>query len=166
MNKKILYLSIAAVIIVVALICAYLWHAAPPEAAPAASIFPSPAVSTSPSTTATTIPSISPKTARPQTTPKPSTLKAAETYQGALKTYGGFRFQFTSCHAIPGSMVLKQGQKFMLDNRDEKAHTIAVGSQKYPVAPYNFAIATAPKTLGEVRITCDNGGSASISVSQ
>lgn len=55
----------------------------------------------------------------------------------------------------------------MLDNRDNATRKIAVqGGQTFQVKAYDFAIATAPSTLGTHYITCDGGGAASIVVQQ
>lgn len=55
----------------------------------------------------------------------------------------------------------------MLDNRDVEARKIAVqGGQTFQVKAYDFAIATAPSTVGTHFITCDGGGAASIMVQQ
>lgn len=99
-------------------------------------------------------------------TPKPSTLQAAETYQDALAVYGasGYRFQFSSCNASPGSLTMKIGQKFMLDNRDATPRTVKAGSQQYNLGAYGFVIASAPAITGTHYITCDGGGTATILV--
>ncbi len=92
---------------------------------------------------------------------------AAQSYLEAVATYksSGYYFQFVSCQALPGTLTLKAGKKFMLDNRDNTTRTIAVqGGQSFQIGPYGFAVATAPSTAGTHYITCDGGGSASISV--
>ena len=112
-----------------------------PKSAPAASKKPSPAVS----------------------------LPATKAYLDAIKVYKnvGYYFQFVDCHGAPGTLTLKKGTKFMLDNRDESAHKIAItGGQSFNIKAYGFAIATAPSTLGTHYITCDGGGAASILVQQ
>jgi hypothetical protein len=66
---------------------------------------------------------------------------------------------------MPGSMTMKTGTKFMLDNRDSVARTIAIeGGQSYSLSAYGFKIATAPSKEGTYYITCDKGGAASITV--
>ncbi len=53
----------------------------------------------------------------------------------------------------------------MLDNRDNVSRKIAVqGGQTFQVKAYDFAIATAPSTIGTHYITCDGGWAAVISV--
>ena len=94
-------------------------------------------------------------------------LSATQRYLDAIRIYKnvGYYFQFVSCHGSPGSLTLKAGKKFMLDNRDNVTHKIAVqGGQTFQVGAYNFAIATAPSTIGTHYITCDGGGAASIIV--
>lgn len=88
-------------------------------------------------------------------------------YNQALAIYGknGYRFQFDQCHGIPGSLSIKKGAKFMIDNRENKAHTIVIKSQTFKLPVYGFAIVTA-KDLGTYNITCDGGGAASLNVEQ
>ena len=87
------------------------------------------------------------------------------TFEQALEIYSanGYRFEFASCHGRPGSLSMKVGTKFMLDNRDPLAHTFVAGSSTYHIGPYGFAIATA-KDLGTYNITCDGGGAAQVVV--
>ncbi len=75
----------------------------------------------------------------------------------------GYRFQFSGCHGTPGSLVVKVGKYFLLDNRDAKAHTIAVAGQSYSVGAYGAAVAAVWKA-GTYNITCDGGGAASLTV--
>ncbi|OGL66440.1 hypothetical protein A2856_01985 [Candidatus Uhrbacteria bacterium RIFCSPHIGHO2_01_FULL_63_20] len=96
-------------------------------------------------------------------TPKPPAAPKPLTYQGALELYGDRRIQFVSCHGTPGSMVLGKGAKFMLDNRDKKAHTVKVGTTAYKLGALNFAIATA-REVGTFNVTCDGAGAATIQV--
>ena len=120
------------------------------------------ATTTSSSTEKLTLP---PKTGSVK--PVASPLSATQKYLDALKIYksSGYYFQFVSCHGLPGSQTLKKGKKFMLDNRDNVSRKIAiVGGQSFKIAPYNYAIATAPSTVGVHYITCDGGGAASIKV--
>ena len=89
------------------------------------------------------------------TAPKP----ASKTVQ-QLKD-SGFRFQFSGCHGTPGSLVVKRGYSFLLDNRDAEAHTIAFVGQSYRIGPYGTAVAVVWK-IGEHQITCDGGGAAKV----
>ncbi|MDO8557854.1 MAG: hypothetical protein Q7S09_01525 [bacterium] len=136
------------------------------EASPdSLSVSPTPATSVSPALNPSAKPS---STAKPKTSaiPNPSVPAAIETYQDALGVYSasGFRFQFSNCQASPGSLVMKVGAKFMLDNRDVVARTIGVSSKIYNIGAYGFAIATAPVQTGTHYITCNGGGTATISV--
>jgi hypothetical protein len=87
-------------------------------------------------------------------------------YTAALKTYQN-RIQFAQCHGLVsggiGTLVIKEGVKFMLDNRDPKAHTIAFGGQSYRIGAYNFSIVSATK-IGIYPVTCDGGGAATLNV--
>ncbi len=117
--------------------------------------------------TSSTAPSPNKNTNSAKTAPLP--LSATQRYLDAIKIYktSGYYFQFVSCHGMPGSLTLKKGKKFMLDNRDAVSHKIAiVGGQSFAIGGYNFAIATAPYTAGTHYITCDGGGAASILVQQ
>lgn len=132
----------------------------------------SPSATSTPSLAPTSTGSLAPKSAVKKytaaaATPKPSSLQAVETYQDALTIYGasGYRFQFAAnCQASPGILTIKAGQKFMLDNRDGTAHAFTVGSQKYAIGAYGFAIASAPGTAGNASITCDGNTRATIVV--
>lgn len=124
-------------------------------------------------TAATTTPSSTQQTqTKPKTTAtyqKPSSstsLSATQRYIDALKIYktSGYYFQFLKCHGQPGSLTIKKGKKFMLDNRDSVSHKIAFTGQSYRIGGYGFAIATAPLKPGTYFITCDGGGAASILV--
>lgn len=87
------------------------------------------------------------------------------TFDEAYQTYAasGFRFEFASCRGRPGSISMKKGTKFMLDNRDNAAHKFVVGSKTYNIGAYGFAIATA-SDVGTYNITCDGGGAAQLVV--
>lgn len=84
-------------------------------------------------------------------------------YTKAISIYrtSGAYYAFVACHGTPGTMTMKQGTKFMLDNRDAVSRTIAIGWNTYKLAPYSFAIATAP-AAGSYFVTCDKGGAAQL----
>lgn len=89
------------------------------------------------------------------------------TYAEALNIYkgSGYFFQFVNCHGSPGSLTMKVGTKFMIDNRDSVARTIVIqGATSYKVPAYNFTIAIAPQNPGLYYITCNGGGAARITV--
>ena len=75
----------------------------------------------------------------------------------------GYRFQFSHCTGTPGSLVVKAGKYFLLDNRDAQSHTFAVAGQSYSVGGYGAAVAAVWK-IGTFQITCDGGGAASLTV--
>jgi hypothetical protein len=94
-------------------------------------------------------------------------LSVTQKYLDALKVYknAGYYFQFLNCHASPGTLTMKAGRKFMLDNKDNVTRSIKiVGGQSFRITAYNYAIATAPYKEGVYYITCDGGGSAQIKV--
>ena len=75
----------------------------------------------------------------------------------------GYRIQFADCHGSPGSLTVKRGKYFLLDNRDETAATIGVAGQSYKIGPYGVAVAAVWK-VGEHNITCNGGGAAKLIV--
>jgi len=75
----------------------------------------------------------------------------------------GYRFQFADCHGNPGTLTVKRGKYFLLDNRDESAVTIAVAGQTYKIGAYSAAVAAVWK-VGTHQITCNGGGAASLTV--
>ena len=100
-----------------------------------------------------------------------STKTQGQLYTDAVNTYQ-YRIQFTSCHgsvsgsagvANGGTLVIKKGVKFMIDNRDPLAHTFAFNGQSYRVGAYSFAIVSAIRT-GIYPLTCDGGGGAYLNV--
>ncbi len=90
---------------------------------------------------------------------------ASTDYEKALNDYRsrGAYFQFVNCAGNPGSLTLKRGTVFMLDNRDSKAHKIKVGTVTYTVGGYGYKLVN-PQTLGLNHITCDGGGAAAVNV--
>ncbi len=119
-----------------------------------------PSASSTPSSTATIKKPVTVKN-----TPTP--LSATQKYLDAIRVYKnpGYYFQFVDCHGLPGTLTMKKGKKFMLDNRDNKTRRIAIsGGQSFKIGAYGFAIATAPTKAGTHYITCDGGGAATILV--
>lgn len=112
--------------------------------------------------------STTPETTAPASSDTTSPAVDKDTaYEAALKAYQ-YRIQFKDCHgtisiANKGSLSLKQGSKLMLDNRDKVAHTIAFKGVSVKIAAENFAITTV-NTLGTYPVTCDGGGSFSLTV--
>jgi len=140
---------------------------------------PAPVTTTTPQNNAVTVPVTVPVTTSPTTTKAaPKVIKkttspttnisspAAElSYNEAVAKYGGsgYRMQFIGCSAVPGSMTVKKGVKFMLDNRNDKPHTIGVGTASYKLAAYGW-VAVSISAEGKINITCDGGGSGFINV--
>lgn len=104
-------------------------------------------------------------TTTPTSTPGATGSAANLSYNQALKIYGanGYRIQFSECHGNPGHLSIREGVKFMLDNRDNKAHTIKVKSRSFKLPAYGFAVISATET-GTYNITCDGGGAAELNV--
>ena len=97
------------------------------------------------------------------TTKKGITAVETEDYGTAKGIYGesGYRFQFVDCSGKPGYLTMKLGVKFMIDNRDNKSHQIAIGTKTYKLEAYDFAIVSIQK-VGDFNITCDGGGAARV----
>ncbi len=89
-------------------------------------------------------------------------------YSNALDIYrkSGYYFQFAGCHGTPGSITMKRGVKFMIDNRDNVGHVFKFGQNTYVLGAYGFGIIATPNTLGKNLITCDGGGAATIVVAK
>lgn len=98
-------------------------------------------------------------------TPTGTAVVASRGYLSALDTYSksGLRFQFANCSGYPGTFTIKRGIKFMIDNRDNEAHIIGIGANKYRLGEYGYAIVQVQKA-GDYNITCDGGGSARVVV--
>lgn len=86
-------------------------------------------------------------------------------YTAVLAIYqkNGYRVQFSQCHGIPGKLTVTQGQKYMLDNRDDQKHTVKVGPYTYSLPAYGWQVITA-ENLGLNNVTCDGGGAAQINI--
>ncbi|MDP2933269.1 MAG: hypothetical protein Q8N81_04010 [bacterium] len=87
------------------------------------------------------------------------------TFEQAMNLFGlfGYRYQFVSCRGMPGNFIMKQGVKYMLDNRDPITHNFQVASDNFLIPGYDFAIGKA-HDLGNHMITCDGGGASSITI--
>ncbi len=104
---------------------------------------------------------------QPATNTTPGTGSVTQTYAEAYKIYAasGYRYQFVNCSGDPGKMVVKAGQKFMMDNRDNEAHRFVVQGRSITIGAYGFAVITATQ-VGTSKITCDGGGAADLVVSR
>lgn len=91
-----------------------------------------------------------------------SSGSAKLSYGDAIKKYK-YRIQFSQCHGNPGTIALKVNAPLMLDNRDDKTHTIKVASQTYTIKKYDYALAYISKA-GVYNLTCDGGGAASVNI--
>ncbi|PIR76039.1 MAG: hypothetical protein COU32_04190 [Candidatus Magasanikbacteria bacterium CG10_big_fil_rev_8_21_14_0_10_42_10] len=103
------------------------------------------------------------KIATNNATKTPTTTVETEDYGAAFAIYGksGYRLQFSACSGNPGYMTMKRGVKFMIDNRDNERHDIAIGTNTYTLEAYDFAIVSIQKA-GDFAITCDGGGAAHV----
>lgn len=86
-------------------------------------------------------------------------------YSEALNKYSksGYRIQIIDCRATPGTMTVKKGNTFMIDNRDAVSRKITVGTTVYNIKGYGFVIARA-KVLGLNYIKCNNNRTATLNV--
>lgn len=92
-----------------------------------------------------------------------TTTVETKSYGDAINIYrtSGYRFQFSNCSGSPGTLTMKIGTKFMIDNRDNKSHQIGIGTKTYKLEAYDFAIVSIQK-IGTFNITCDGGGAANV----
>lgn len=130
---------------------------------------PSPAPSPTPAVEANNsqaeVPGTATKTETPAPKVTPPTASIRPPYDTILAQYrdSGYRFQISDCHGNPGKMNIKQGTKFMVDNRDKDAHTFKLASVSREVPGYDYEIFTAPK-YGNYFLTCDGKGAAELQV--
>lgn len=109
-----------------------------------------------------------PATSTASSTPKSGTSSGKTSgYTKAVETYD-YRIQFSQCHGSvntvgSGTLSVKKGVRFMLDNRDPVAHTIAYKGVSVRVPGYGYAIESA-SVIGTYPITCDGGGALSLIV--
>ncbi len=91
---------------------------------------PSPAQSASPK----------PFRASPKATAPANTI----TYGQALAQYADRKVQFNDqCQGTPGQIVVKKGQKVLLDNRSKYNQTLSFAGQTLALPAYNWTIITA-----------------------
>lgn len=163
-QKKYIYIAIAGAIVLLVLFLIFRNKGNTGEDQLDTGLPPQDAVTNSAtSTPSSTIPTKNPTPVKTSPTP----LSATQKYLDAIRIYKntGYYFQFVDCHGLPGTLTMKKGKKFMLDNRDATSRRIAIsGGQSFKITAYNFAIATAPTKAGTHYITCDGGGAATIVV--
>ncbi len=80
-------------------------------------------------------------------------------YTEAVYKYinSGNLLQFdNNCQSHPRSLSIANGSTVMLDNRSPDSEVIAIGGNKYPIAPYDFKIVTVsvPKIPTTFTIDC------------
>ncbi len=86
-------------------------------------------------------------------------------YQQAIKTYEGRRFQFSfapthDCDMYPYYSVFKNNTNIMLDNRSDQKLTIGVDGESYVLNPYSFKIvllSTSKQLPYTAKISCKPG---------
>ncbi|MBI5729310.1 MAG: hypothetical protein HY983_03680 [Candidatus Magasanikbacteria bacterium] len=168
MNKKFLGLGLTAALLLIGAGCRP--GGAPtekvPDAAKPYNTAPITAETKPPATPATIAP-VKKGTTTEVTAPAAAPNQSAAAtlpYSQAVATYGqGARFQFVNCHAVPGSLTMKKGDKLMLDNRDATKHRVTVGAKAYTLGAYSYLVVTADPT-GQHAITCDGGGVGVVNV--
>lgn len=123
------------------------------------------ATTTAPATTTPTAKTTATKTITAVKKPTTSAGSAPKSYTDALAIYrtSGYYFQFVKCSGNPGSLIVKKGKKYMLDNRDAVSHRFVVGGRAYTIGGYGYLILTADR-VGTHNVTCDGGGSATVKV--
>jgi len=77
-------------------------------------------------------------------------------YGEIVKQYKGYIYQFDrNCTLVnPSYLILKNGVKFVIDNRENKTHTFAFSNNKYILKAYNYVIVSATP-VGTNYISCD-----------
>jgi len=126
-------------------------------------------VPTSPTTNS--IATLTTPTAQPTTPTKtvvaPKTTTPVMNYTDLVNKYIGYRFQFANnCStASPSAFVIKSGSKFMIDNRENIAHTFTFDKQKYTVKPYGYVIITT-RAAGSQAVFCDGVQRVTVNVAQ
>ena len=99
-------------------------------------------------------------------TDDPFDLHKGMTFQQAMDAFrDGYKFQFTSCHGMPGRYIVTTQTRFMLDNRDGTRHDFGIAGVTVTIPAYDFLI-TSIKDPGYYMITCDGGGAAELVVVQ
>ncbi len=74
---------------------------------------------------------------------KTSPVPQSGDYTTLLRQYVGHEIQFNElCHGVPGQMVVKKGDKVLLDNRSADTKTIKLDSQSYVLPGYNYKVVT------------------------
>jgi hypothetical protein len=167
-DKKRMIIEAAIGVVLITVVAVYFMYAKK-ESAPSEQPPQNAETSTPAQTEGLATPSVTPSSPTGVKKPvaKPTAPPENIDYQTALTTYrtSGYLFQFTDCRGTPGSLMMKVGTKFMMDNRDGKARKIAInGIKTYSVGAYDFVIAVAPSKAGLYYITCDGGGAAQINV--
>ncbi len=98
----------------------------------------------------------------------PAAASGNSAYTEALAEYP-YRIQFDQCEATVsfpgaiGSLAIRKGDKFMLDNRDPAPHTFKFENQTLTIGGYGYAIVTAD-LLGQGPVYCDGTNRVSLNV--
>ena len=163
-NTKVILLG-GAILLVLILLVKSNWSPADQSD----NIKPLSTVPTSPTTDSITTPTT--PTTQPNTPTKtivaPKTTTPVMNYTDLVNKYIGYRFQFANnCStASPSAFVIKSGSKFMIDNRENIAHTFTFDKQKYAVKPYGYVIITT-RTAGTQAVFCDGVQRVMVNVAQ
>ncbi len=97
------------------------------------------------------------------TTPKKTAPAPSSSYTQALKTYGTNRIQYDQdCVAIPSQVAFKGGTKVMLDNRDDVAKKVTIGTTTYSLAAWGYKIATIPTYSAQKTIMGNCGAKVNV----
>lgn len=119
-----------------------------------------PSASVSPSTSPTVSGATTPRSA---VVPGVSSAALPASYGDAVKLYGGFRIQFGMyCEATPNRLVVKNGQKIMLDNRSGDARAVTLGTAKYQLQGYGWWITTITAKTFPTTLLIDCGGAQNV----
>ncbi|MBP9761019.1 MAG: hypothetical protein KBD15_02145 [Candidatus Magasanikbacteria bacterium] len=98
-------------------------------------------------------------------TPQGDVTTSTVVYDEAFALYekNGDYFQFSNCIGNPQTFTIKNGTTFMIDNKDNVAHTIDIGTNTYQLDAYDFALVTLTQA-GSYNVMCDGSGEAHVEV--
>ncbi|HYF05286.1 MAG TPA: hypothetical protein VEA59_03885 [Patescibacteria group bacterium] len=99
--------------------------------------------------------------------PRKPVVVTKAVYDSTITSYrdSGYIFQFSECKLLPrkGTLQIKQGNKFAVQNVGKVAHVITVWNQKITLPPTGYVVLTA-STLGQATVACQGGEKATFNV--
>jgi hypothetical protein len=114
--------------------------------------------------TPTPVDTTTPDTTTPAPTPKPTGIDPeregistsnAGIYANLMLKYKGRMVQFNKeCAVITNKVTFKQGTDILLDNRDDAAVKIVIGSRTFNLPAYGYKVIDLP-TIGSYQLDCN-----------